>query len=82
VPSSPQLLAGDIGQVAAVRGGAPPGRGVQVPSEPEALQVRQPPVQALLQQTPSTQNPLAQSDAHEQACPAVFLAPEDSQAAS
>lgn len=31
------------------------------------------PVQALLQQTPSTQNPLAQSRPHEQGCPVALV---------
>ena len=75
MPSRPQLLTGDVGQVEAVRGEAPPGRALHVPSEPDALHVMQPPVQALLQQTPSTQNPLEQSAAQEQAWPAAFFAP-------
>ena len=47
----------------------PAAAGVQVPTEPARLQAWQVWVQALLQQTPSTQLPLAQSDALPQATP-------------
>ena len=82
MPSRPQLLAAAIGQVVDVRGSIPLGRAVHVPSELDALHVMQPPVQALLQQTPSTQKPLAQSPAHEQAWPTAFFVPDESHEAA
>jgi hypothetical protein len=45
----------------------------QVPALPVRLQAWQLPVQAVLQQYPSAQNPLAQSPAAEQVCPFVFF---------
>jgi len=82
LPSRPQLLAGEAGQADACRGSAPLVRGKQVPAEPSAEQVMQAAVQAWLQQTPSTQNPLAHSLAHPQDRPAVFLVAEGLQEAS
>jgi hypothetical protein len=76
LPSRRQLLAGEAGHAEASRGSAPFVRGTQVPGDPSAAQVMQAPVQAWLQQTPSAQNPLAQSLAQLHAWPAVFLAPE------
>jgi hypothetical protein len=58
VPERPQLAGDSGGQSAAVRGWSPRGLGMQVPTTPGAVQVSQPPEQALEQQTPSTQNPL------------------------
>ena len=54
-------------------GSAPPGgTGAQVPSEVETAQLRQPPVQAVVQQTPSAQNPLLHSLAAEQGWPGAL----------
>jgi hypothetical protein len=50
---------------------APAGLDAQVPSEVDSAQLRQEPVQAELQQTPSTQKLDAQSDACLQAPPVV-----------
>ena len=51
---------------------APDGTGAQVPSEVDSAQLRQVPVQAALQQTPSAQNPLTHSLAAAQGCPMGF----------
>jgi|SRR5665213_153049 len=75
VPSVPQVATGCTGQSEGLRGMAPDVRLVHVPSEPLAAQVWQPPVQALLQQTPSTQNPLWHCPLQAQAAPAACLAP-------
>jgi hypothetical protein len=58
VPSSPQVAAVCFWQSAEARGIAPATRLRHVPGEPAAEQVKQPPAQALSQQTFSTQNPL------------------------
>jgi hypothetical protein len=77
LPSSPQLGAALAGQSLALRGSSPFALGTQTPSDPDWLQVRQLDLlHASLQQTPSTQKPLAQSPAQLQDWPAVFLAPE------
>jgi hypothetical protein len=55
VPSRPQVLEGDIAQSEGWRGSPPLTRETQVPSDPVSAQVRQPLVQASLQQNPSTQ---------------------------
>ncbi len=69
VPSSPQLETSEIGQLAARRGATPAGTSPQTPGEPGVLQALQVSVQALLQQRPSTQKPLAQSPGQAQARP-------------
>jgi len=61
VPSRPQLEVSDSGQVLGRRGLSPAETKPQRPGELEVLQDLQVSVQALLQQTPSTQKPLAQS---------------------
>jgi hypothetical protein len=61
VPSSPQLDMADAAQSAAARGAPPAGTAVQMPGDPWTLHAMQVPVQAVLQQTPSTQKPLWQS---------------------
>ena len=58
VPSSPQLDASAAGQTSGVRGAPPAGTEAQIPGDPCTLQDRHVPVQAVLQQTPSTQKPL------------------------
>jgi hypothetical protein len=69
VPSSPQLEASPAGQMAGERGAPPVGTGAQIPGDPCTLHDRQVPVQAVLQQTPSTQNPLWQSPSQPQVSP-------------
>jgi hypothetical protein len=74
-PSSPQVEAALFGQRAGERGGSPAATKLQVPGAdvvPHDLHVS---VQALLQQTPSTQNPLAQSPAQPHAVPLARLLP-------
>lgn len=61
VPSRPQVEASDSGQVLGRRGLSPAGTKPQRPGELGVLQDLQVSVQALLQQRPSTQKPLAQS---------------------
>jgi hypothetical protein len=73
VPSRPQVDGSDAGQVAAVRGFPPAGTNEQIPCAPAVLQDLHVSVQALLQQTPSTQNPLPQSPSHPQAAPLAPL---------
>jgi hypothetical protein len=58
VPSSPQLDSSVAGQTSGARGAPPAGTRAQIPGDPCTLQERQVPVQAVLQQTPSTQKPL------------------------
>lgn len=57
------------------RGGSPAATNVQVPGAEIVLHALHVSVQALLQQTPSTQKPLAQSPLQPQAVPFVFLVP-------
>jgi hypothetical protein len=74
-PSNPQLAGSDTGQVLATRGGAPAGTNAHSPGELGVLQDLQVSVQALLQQTLSTHNPLAQSPLQPQARPLVLRMP-------
>lgn len=69
VPSSPQVDSALFGQTAGARGGSPAATKLQVPGAAIVLHDLQVSVQALLQQTPSTQNPLVQSAPHAHACP-------------
>jgi hypothetical protein len=69
VPSRPQVDGSEAGQTLALRGAPPAGTNAQVPGAPAVLHDLHVSVQAVLQQTPSTQNPLAQSPAHPQAAP-------------
>src|SRR4051794_37902809 len=71
VPSSPQLAGASGEQSPAWRGSAPAARATHVPTAPGATQVWQPPAQAVVQQTPSTQNPLRQDALPVQAAPTV-----------
>jgi len=62
-------------------GSVPMGAGLQMPALPASLHETQVPVQAVVQQTPSVQNPLAHEAALVQAVPlAALQAPEPSQA--
>jgi hypothetical protein len=65
-PSSPQVETSDFGQLESVRGCAPGGRLMHVPGLAVVVdeQVWQPPVQAVSQQTFSTQNPLPHCPSH------------------
>ena len=60
VPSRPQLATSAFGQRLSVRGFSPVGTKAQIPGEPATLQAMHVSPQRLLQQTPSTQNPLVQ----------------------
>ena len=62
-----------FGHMAGVRGGSPAATNVQVPGAEMVLQDLQVSLQAVLQQTPSTQNPVSQSLSQPQAVPLVFL---------
>jgi len=62
-----------LGHTPADRGGSPAATKLQMPGAEIVLQDLHVSVQALLQQTPSTQNPLSQSPAQPQAVPLVFL---------
>ncbi len=67
LPSRPQVLAAVAAQVVALRGLPPAAMPTHDPAFPGAEHVLHPSVQAVLQHTPSTQNPLAQSVPHVQA---------------
>ena len=74
MPSRPQVEASDFAQSVALRGALPAGTVRQMPGDEASEQVRQVPVQALSQQTPSTQKPLLHWPSHEQAKPrSLFL---------
>jgi len=72
VPSFPQEVA--VSAVQSLRTSVPDTAGVHWPSVPTPPQVMQAPVQALSQQTPSTQKPLWQLPAAPQAVPFVSFA--------
>ena len=67
LPSRPQLVGAEA--VQSLRVSVPDTAGVQVLTFPTPLQVMQASVQALAQQTPSTQKPLWQSPVEPQAVP-------------
>jgi hypothetical protein len=69
VPSSPQVATSDLGHVAVEGGALPAGTKLQTPGAPGLLHALHVSAQAVSQQTPSTQKPLAQSPAHPQAWP-------------
>jgi hypothetical protein len=73
VPSKPQVDAAAATHAVSTRGFVPATTKVHVPGEPAAAQVLHASVQAVLQQTPSTQKLLAQSVAHAHACPEAFF---------
>jgi hypothetical protein len=75
VPSSPQDEAGLCGQTLATFGATPAATNEQTPGAEGVLQDLQLSVQALLQQTPSTQKSLVQSELQPQAAPLVLRAP-------
>jgi hypothetical protein len=66
VPSSPQVFASEIGHASGECGANPLGTNVHTPGADASLHDMHVAVQAVLQQTPSAQNPLAQSLAHPQ----------------
>jgi hypothetical protein len=85
VPSRPQVEGSEAGQTPALRGASPAGTNAQIPCDPAVLQDLHVSPQALLQQTPSTQNPLAQSPPHPQAtplAPLILLVPLQATAAA
>src|SRR5262245_33333864 len=71
MPSLPQLVAPSSAQ--SLAGSVPAGTGEQVPNLPAMLQAWQAPVQAVSQQTPSTQMPLAHSPGAVQSAPIDFF---------
>jgi hypothetical protein len=72
VPSVPQLVAGVTAHIA-LGSDTPDGTLVQVPTEPPTVQLRQLPVQALSQQTPSAQTVETHSAPELHALPLGFL---------
>jgi hypothetical protein len=72
VPSVPQLVAG-VTMHMPLGSATPEGTLVQVPTEPPTVQLRQPPAQASLQQTPSAQMPETHSGPALQEVPLPFL---------
>jgi hypothetical protein len=75
VPSRPQDEGGLTGQTLATDGATPAATNEQTPGAEGVLQDLQVSVQALVQQTPSTQKPLVQSALQPQAAPLVLRAP-------
>jgi hypothetical protein len=75
VPSSPQVETTVFGQTSGERGGSPAATKEQVPGAETVLHDLQVSVQALLQQTPSAQKPLAQSAPQAHAVPLLLLIP-------
>jgi len=73
VPSRPQVDGSDAEHTPALRGAPPAGTKAQIPGALALLHDLHVSAQALLQQTPSTQNPLAQSPAHPQAAPLAWI---------
>jgi hypothetical protein len=77
VPSSPQVEAAVVVQ-APSRGFTPLGTDAQVPTAPGTSQALQVSRHAVAQQTPSTQNPLAQSPSQPHAVPSALRVPPPS----
>ncbi len=75
MPSSPQVELSLFGQTEGERGGSPAATNEQVPGAERVLHDLQVSVQAVVQQTLSTQKPLAQSLSQPQGAPGVFLVP-------
>jgi len=75
MPSCPHVDTSALAQTLAARGGEPFGTNEQVPGAAAVLHALHVSVQAALQQSPSTQNPLAQSPPHPHACPFAFFIP-------
>jgi hypothetical protein len=75
VPSSPQVETALFGQTSGERGESPAATKLQVPGADVVLHDLQVSVQALLQQTPSTQKPLVQFALQAQAPPLALLVP-------
>jgi hypothetical protein len=73
VPSRPQVETALFGQTSAVRGGSPAATKLQVPGAEVVLHDLQLSVHAVLQQSPSTQNPVVQSALHAHAAPLALL---------
>ena len=73
VPSRPQVEAASAGQADGWRGLAPVGRLTHIPGESVDAHVLHPSVHAVVQHTPSAQNPLAHSFGHMHLSPASFF---------
>ena len=72
-PSRPQVDASCLGHWLSSAGGMPAGTGAHMPALPGTSHFWQVPLQALLQQTPSTQKPEPHSSAQLQRSPMPFL---------
>jgi hypothetical protein len=75
VPSSPHVETSALGHTLAARGAAPFATNEHVPGAAVVLHALHVSAQAVLQQTPSTQNPLVQSPPHPHASPFAFFIP-------
>jgi hypothetical protein len=75
VPSRPQVETALFEQTSGERGASPAATKLQVPGADVVLHDLQVSVQAVLQQSPSTQNPLVQSALQAHAAPLALLAP-------
>ena len=76
MPSRPQVVTAALGHALGARGGAPFGTNEHVPGAAAVLHDLHVSLHAVLQQTPSAQNPLEQSPPHPHPCPlAFFIAP-------
>jgi hypothetical protein len=73
VPSRPQVTGSSATHCPGLRGNSPAGTGLQVPLLLATLHAWQVPLQALLQQTSSTQKPLPHSSLQAQPTPSLFL---------
>jgi hypothetical protein len=74
-PSNPQVATSVFAHMLATRGAAPFGTNEHVPGASAVLHDLHVSLQAVLQHTPSAQNPLTQSPSHPQACPLAFFIP-------
>jgi hypothetical protein len=75
VPSRPHVETSTLGHTLAAGGGEPFGTKEQVPGAAAVLHALHVAAQAVLQQTPSTQNPLTQSPPQPQAWPLASCIP-------
>jgi hypothetical protein len=72
-PSHAAQLVGTLTPPSRPTGTLPAGLGEQVPRVPGSTQLSQMPLHAVLQHTPSTQTPAAQSSVRPQGCPRPTL---------
>src|SRR5260221_6220722 len=75
MPSRPHVETSPLGHTLASRGDEPFGTNEQVPGAAAVLHALHVSAQAVLQHTPSTQNPLTQSPPQPQAWPLAFCIP-------